>query len=163
MRRRGGGARDGHCDPRYGELAREIAAKMPAWLQHDPVAEAMSVVLWLGREGTYSLRSGHAHAEDPTADFLFGDRTGYCVHFAHAAVYLMRSLGVPARVGAGYAVEEAARHGAGTSTMAPIAPPPQPTSVRRVTLPLYQNSSSFAQGSSFHFSVIATPPTGVRT
>ena len=101
----------GPDDPRYGELAREIVSKTPAWSQTDPVAEAMSIVLWLGREGTYSLRSGHADAADPTADFLFGDRTGYCVHFAHAAVYLMRSLGVPARVGAGYAVEEAARQG----------------------------------------------------
>ena len=98
-------------DPRYGELARQIVSETPAWLQTDPVAEATSIVLWLGREGIYSLRSGHADAADPTADFLFGDRTGYCVHFAHAAVYLMRSLGVPARVGTGYAVEEAARHG----------------------------------------------------
>jgi hypothetical protein len=57
------------------------------------------------------LRSGHSQAEDPTADFLFGDRVGYCVHFAHAAVYLMRTLGVPARVGAGYVVDEAARQG----------------------------------------------------
>ena len=102
---------EGPNDPRYGTLAREITGKMPPWLQNDAVAEAMSVVLWLGREGTYSLKSGHAAAADPTADFLFGDRTGYCVHFAHAAVYLMRSLGVPARVGAGYAVEEAARQG----------------------------------------------------
>ena len=72
---------------------------------------ALMVSLWLSKQGTYSLKSGHASADDPTADFLFGDRTGYCVHFAHAAVYLMRSLGVPARVGAGYAVEEAARQG----------------------------------------------------
>jgi hypothetical protein len=57
------------------------------------------------------LRSGHSHADDPTADFLFGDRTGYCVHFAHAAVYLLRTLGIPARVGAGYVVDEAARQG----------------------------------------------------
>jgi hypothetical protein len=57
------------------------------------------------------LKSGHANAEDPTADFLFGDRIGYCVHFAHAAVYLMRTLGIPARVGAGYVVDEAARQG----------------------------------------------------
>jgi hypothetical protein len=42
---------------------------------------------------------------------LFGDRTGYCVHFAHAATYLMRSLGVPARVATGYAVSESARQG----------------------------------------------------
>jgi hypothetical protein len=37
--------------------------------------------------------------------------------------------------------------------MAPIAPPPQPTSVRRVSLPLYH--MSLAQDSSFHLSVIA--------
>jgi hypothetical protein len=69
------------------------------------------VSLWLGREGTYSLMSGHASAKDPTADFLFGDRIGYCVHFAHAATFLMRSLGIPARVATGYAIEEAARQG----------------------------------------------------
>ena len=38
------------------------------------------------------------------------------------------------------AAPKAARHGAGTSIMAPIAPPPHPTSVRRVTLPRYQMS-----------------------
>jgi hypothetical protein len=42
---------------------------------------------------------------------LFGDKTGYCVHFAHAAAFLLRSLGVPARVATGYAVEESARQG----------------------------------------------------
>src|SRR6185437_2458714 len=47
----------------------------------------------------------------------------------------------------------ACRHGAGTNIIAPIAPPPQPTTLRRVTLPLYQ--MSLAQDSSFHFSVIA--------
>ena len=66
---------------------------------------------WLGREGIYSLKNEHSDAEDPTASFLFGDRTGYCVHFAHAATYLMRSLGVPARVATGYAVSESARQG----------------------------------------------------
>src|SRR5581483_1174751 len=47
---------------------------------------------------------------------------------------------------------------AGTSIIAPIAPPPQPTTRRRVTLPLYQKS--FAHSSSFHFSVITSPPSG---
>jgi transglutaminase-like putative cysteine protease len=98
-------------DPRYAELAKKIVADMPEWIRSNPVAQGMMVSLWLSKEGTYSLRSNHASAEDPTADFLFGDKTGYCVHFAHAAVYLMRSLGIPARVGAGYAVDEAARQG----------------------------------------------------
>ena len=66
---------------------------------------------WLSKEGTYSLRSKHASADDPTAHFLFGDKVGYCVHFAHAATYLLRALGVPARVATGYAVEESARQG----------------------------------------------------
>ena len=98
-------------DPRYKELAEKIVKTLPEVLREDPPARALAVSLWLGQEGTYSLKSGHASAADPTADFLFGDRVGYCVHFAHAAVYLMRTLGIPARVGAGYVVDEAARQG----------------------------------------------------
>jgi transglutaminase-like putative cysteine protease len=98
-------------DPRYTELAEKIVAGLPEDLRDDPVARGLMVTLWLGHEGIYSLRSGHSQASDPTADFLFGDRTGYCVHFAHAAVYLMRTLGIPARVGSGYAVDESARQG----------------------------------------------------
>jgi transglutaminase-like putative cysteine protease len=98
-------------DPRYAKLAQEILGTLHESLRDDGVARALAVTVWLSRQGTYSLKSGHANAEDPTADFLFGDRVGYCVHFAHAAVYLMRALGVPARVGAGYVVDEAARQG----------------------------------------------------
>ena len=98
-------------DSRYLELAQEIIEGIPEDLRDDPVARAFMVSLWLGEEGTYSLKSGHAKADDPTADFLFGDKVGYCVHFSHAAVYLMRALGIPSRVGAGYAFEEAARQG----------------------------------------------------
>ena len=49
----------------------------------------------------------HDKAKDPTA-ILFGDVNqyiGYCVHSAHAAVYLWRSIGIPARIGVGYAVD----------------------------------------------------------
>ncbi len=102
---------DAPKDPRYKKLADEILGSMRPELAADPAARALAVSFWLSREGTYSLKSGHAQAEDPTADFLFGDRIGYCVHFAHAAVYLMRTMGVPARVGAGYVVDEAARQG----------------------------------------------------
>src|ERR1700680_3374517 len=59
----------------------------------------------------------------------------------------------------GLSAPKAARHGAGTSIMAPIAPPPQPTRVRRVTLPRYQMSS--AHFSSCHFSAIESPPPGL--
>ncbi|MDH3202246.1 MAG: transglutaminase-like domain-containing protein [Myxococcales bacterium] len=98
-------------DPRYEELAAEIASEVPQELADSQVARAFSVASWLGREGIYSLKNEHSGAEDPTASFLFGDLTGYCVHFAHAATYLLRSLGVPARVATGYAVSESARQG----------------------------------------------------
>ena len=98
-------------DPRYQELAAEIASEVPEDLADSQVAKAFSVASWLGREGIYSLKNEHSGAQDPTASFLFGDLTGYCVHFAHAATYLMRSLGVPARVATGYAVSESARQG----------------------------------------------------
>ncbi len=98
-------------DPRYGELARKIAGELPVEIKDDPMLKAWAISDWLGKEGTYSLKSKHAAAADPTADFLFGDKVGYCVHFAHAATYLMRSIGVPARVATGYAVEESARQG----------------------------------------------------
>jgi transglutaminase-like putative cysteine protease len=98
-------------DARYAELARNIVAPLPPELAEDPMLKAWAIREWLSKEGTYSLQSKHADATDPTGHFLFGDKIGYCVHFAHAATYLLRSLGVPARVATGYAVEESARQG----------------------------------------------------
>jgi transglutaminase-like putative cysteine protease len=98
-------------DARYAELAHSIVAELPEVLREDPVAQAFMISDWLGQNSIYSLQRGHGAAGDPTADFLFGDKTGYCVHFAHAAVYMMRALGLPARIGAGYAVDESSRQG----------------------------------------------------
>jgi len=98
-------------DGRYALLARQIVEDLPPELRESPVAKAFAITQWLGQEGIYSLKNEHSAAEDPTSSFLFGDLTGYCVHFSHAATYLMRSVGVPARVATGYAVSEAARQG----------------------------------------------------
>lgn len=98
-------------DPRYAELVAKILDEMPGELRSDPLARAVAISSWLSRNGIYSLRHGHAKAADPTSDFLFGDRTGYCIHFAHAGAYLMREVGLPTRVATGYAVNEEARQG----------------------------------------------------
>jgi hypothetical protein len=98
-------------DPRYKKLADEILGLVPFDLGDDPMIKAYAITMWLAKNGIYSLKSKHASATDPTAHFLFGDKTGYCVHFAHAATYLLRAIGVPARVATGYAVEESARQG----------------------------------------------------
>ncbi len=98
-------------DPRYGETALELASRLRPEYSGDPLAQALSIKTYLDENGIYSRRSTHAGAADPAASFLFGDLTGYCVHFAHAAAYLYRSLDIPARVAAGYAVEEGGRAG----------------------------------------------------
>jgi protein-glutamine gamma-glutamyltransferase len=108
---------EGPSDPRYAELAGEMALALAERYRADPLAQALAVKAWLDKNGIYSRRTRHGDDElDPTGSFLFGDRTGYCVHFAHAAVFLLRSRGVAARVGAGYAVAESAR-GSGSTIM----------------------------------------------
>ena len=103
-------------DPRYADMASQLMDRIRADYRGDPLAQALSVKTYLDENGIYSRKSRHADASDPAASFLFGDLTGYCVHFAHAAAYLYRSLDIPTRVAVGYAVEEGARAG-GSSIM----------------------------------------------
>ena len=98
-------------DPRYAALAHDITRTLDAKKRVLPLFQALSVKLWMDKNLTYSTRHRHADVADPAADFLFGDRIGYCVHFAHVAVYLWRSLGLPARIGMGYAVNAESREG----------------------------------------------------
>lgn len=101
-----------HPDPRYRQLAQQIVAEMlPADLRDNQVAQVAAITAWLGREGQYSLHHLDDDGPDPATEFLFGERIGFCVHFAHSAVHLMRALGIPSRVGAGYAVPESNRQG----------------------------------------------------
>ncbi|MBI2896270.1 MAG: transglutaminase domain-containing protein [Deltaproteobacteria bacterium] len=101
----------GPADPRYAQLARQIVSKLPPRHRDDPFAKALAIKAWLDHELIYSTRHRHAGMDDPTADFLFGNRTGYCVHFAHSATFLWRSLGIPTRIGTGYMSAEDNRRG----------------------------------------------------
>jgi transglutaminase-like putative cysteine protease len=103
-------------DPRYAAVAAEALALLNADVRERPLAQALAIKKLLEQTGTYSLQSQHADAADPTGSFLFGDRTGYCVHFAHAAAFLLRTIGIPARIGAGYAVP-AERRGRGSALL----------------------------------------------
>lgn len=71
--------------------------------------KAYLVVEWLRRNTGYStelpeLPSG----ADPVEFFLGTSRAGYCMHYASAAVMLLRELGVPARYVSGYLVMQSA-------------------------------------------------------
>lgn len=92
-------------DKRYPALARKAVAQLPAQYQGSDFAKAVAVKLWMDKNVTYTMKAKHEGMKDPVAHYLFEDPRGYCVHQAHAAVYLWRSLGLPARVGAGYATD----------------------------------------------------------
>jgi protein-glutamine gamma-glutamyltransferase len=100
-------------DRRFAAVADEALAKLPAAARQFPLARAWAIKSWLDAHVTYNRQISHAQAADPVADFLFGDRNGYCVHFAQAAALLYRTAGIPARVSEGYAVPARQRgHGA---------------------------------------------------
>lgn len=103
-------------DPRYRQLAQELISGLKPEYSDDPFAKAWAIKTYLDENGIYSLKNDHAYESDPAASFLFGDLTGYCMHFSFAATYLYRSIGIPARVGIGYSVP-ASNRGGGSSLL----------------------------------------------
>lgn len=71
-----------------------------------PVGEMVNAVkTYLSQHYSYSLTPGKVPAgKDFTEYFLFENMKGYCVHFATAAVLMLRAAGVPARYAEGYIV-----------------------------------------------------------
>jgi transglutaminase-like putative cysteine protease len=88
-----------HADKRYKDLALQITKDIT-----QPVMKVRAITDYLSRTSIYTLTPHHdtKPSDDPVAPFLFGDHRGYCVHFAHAVVYMARAVGIPARIGTGY-------------------------------------------------------------
>jgi transglutaminase-like putative cysteine protease len=85
--------------PRTLELAREITAGATR-----PYDQAMAITRWLRRTITYQrVTKPPPRGVEPIDWFLFTYRTGFCNWDASAEVILLRSLGIPARLAAGYA------------------------------------------------------------
>jgi hypothetical protein len=103
-------------DPRYAELSEQIVRDVDPRFVGDDVVKALALKQYLEKKGFYSLKEKSLDGDDPVAQFLFGDMHGYCVHFAHAAVFLLRSQGIPARVAIGYGVQTQQR-GAGSAVL----------------------------------------------
>lgn len=103
-------------DPRYLELSERLVRDVDPRFVGDDVVKALAIKQYLEKQGFYSLKEKTLEGDDPVAQFLFGDLHGYCVHFAHAAVFLLRSQGIPARVAIGYGVQTQQR-GAGSAVL----------------------------------------------
>lgn len=63
---------------------------------------AMEVAFYLWSHASYTLHPGDNGDEDAIEYFLSQGREGFCVHFASAAVMILRSMGIPARYVTGY-------------------------------------------------------------
>lgn len=79
-------------DPRVVTLAGELAGEQTA-----PLLVAQRMVDHLRTVAIYTRRPIGARADDPVADFLFGQRAGHCEHWASALTLLLRARGIQAR------------------------------------------------------------------
>ncbi|MEZ4465590.1 MAG: transglutaminase-like domain-containing protein [bacterium] len=101
-------------DPRYPALAEELLRDIDPRFMSDDLMKALVIKRHLETHGFYTRKKTYNDVEDPTAAFLFGDLHGYCVHFAHSAALLFRSVGIASRVAIGYAVDTRLQGGGST-------------------------------------------------
>ena len=87
----------GDANPRTRALAE-------AWRRRhaDPRAVVQAALEHFHRENFVYTLSPPLLGDEPTDEFLFGARRGFCEHYAAAFVALMRAAGVPSRVVNGY-------------------------------------------------------------
>jgi hypothetical protein len=86
------------------DLAVQIAAEAGAATPYD---QAKAIERWLRANITYAETiSGPPAGSDPVDWVLFEDRRGYCNYYASAMIMMLRSLGIPARLAAGFSQGE---------------------------------------------------------
>lgn len=86
--------------PRISELAEQITAELET-----PYDKANAITRYLRREIKYSnpLPESPPTGVDPIEWVLFDLKQGFCNYYAAAEVLMLRSVGVPARMAAGFA------------------------------------------------------------
>lgn len=66
-------------------------------------SKAEAVIKYLSEQTVYTLEPGELPEDKDFIEyFLFENKKGYCAHYASAAVFLLRNMGVPARYAEGY-------------------------------------------------------------
>jgi transglutaminase-like putative cysteine protease/cytochrome c-type biogenesis protein CcmH/NrfG len=86
---------------RIAEYAREITRGSQSYQER---IQILYETLKYG-EYRYSLKPGIAPDGDQLEYFLFETKKGYCSYFAFALTLLLRSLGIPARIAAGFFID----------------------------------------------------------
>ncbi|MCI0528998.1 MAG: DUF3488 and transglutaminase-like domain-containing protein, partial [Nitrospira sp.] len=84
-------------DQRVVELAREVTKNTLTVYE-----KVKAIETHLRTSYQYSLDVKSSSGRPPIDDFLFGQKTGYCEHFATAMVLMLRGLGIPSRLVTGF-------------------------------------------------------------
>jgi transglutaminase-like putative cysteine protease len=81
------------------ERAQQVAGETSS-----PYAATVALETWFRSTGgfTYSQQPGGTPGLPPLVGFVIDTKTGYCQHFAGAMALMLRLLGIPARVAAGF-------------------------------------------------------------
>jgi len=92
-------------------------AKAVAGQTDSPYAAVVALEAWFRSTGAfiYSEQPGQTPGLPPLVGFILDTKTGYCQHFAGGMAMMLRLLGIPARVAAGF-VSGHYRRGAWTVT-----------------------------------------------
>ncbi|XWX04531.1 transglutaminaseTgpA domain-containing protein [Aggregatilineales bacterium SYSU G02658] len=86
--------------PRVVQLARSIVENARATTPYD---QAKAIETWLRLNIRYNEKIAAPPPDvDPVEWFLFVQREGYCTYYATAMATMLRSLGIPARMAAGF-------------------------------------------------------------
>lgn len=78
-----------------------LAAELARGAGEGAASVARALAAGLRRRCRYSLEEPDGPRRHALGNFLFGDRKGYCMHFASALAVLLRLRGVPCRIAVG--------------------------------------------------------------
>ncbi|MCP4596748.1 DUF3488 and transglutaminase-like domain-containing protein [Neptuniibacter sp.] len=86
--------------PEGNQRARRLARR---WWQENPNREAFigRILQYYNQSFTYSLQPPRL-GDDDIDQFLFETQKGFCGHFSGATAFMLRTVGIPARIVAGY-------------------------------------------------------------
>lgn len=93
------------------EKSRQFARELFAQNNHDPVAYIQSVQRHIMTSGFRYTLSPPVLKDNRIDEFLFDTKAGFCEHYASTFAFLMRAVGIPARIIGGYQGGELGRDG----------------------------------------------------